>query len=193
MLIAQLAATVFLPEVSVAASVTVNDRELSQQQIEALAGDYGIQVVPGDYWYDRKTGAWGNKCGPGRGILLPDLELGGVLKADASCGNTGVFVNGRELHRQDLVNLQLLAGHIAPGRYWMDAQLNAGREGGPALVNYQVLAVQQTMGADTQHGGGNAGGADHFWSTGYSAGNSSADGSYGYVSVPGYGPVGYGY
>jgi len=60
-------------------------------------------------------------------------------------------------------------------------QLNAGVEGGPALVNYRTLAARKSQGND------------NFWSSRYGAGNSSADGSQGYVSVPGYGPVGYGF
>jgi hypothetical protein len=41
-------------------------------------------------------------------------------------------------------------------------------------------------------GVGASGAPDQFWSTGFSAGNSNADNSEGYVSVPGYGPVSYG-
>lgn len=171
--------------------VRINDVELNQDQVNQLAQAYRLPIVPGEYWYDRKTGAWGVKCGPGVGLGVANLELGGTLRADASCGNTGVFVNGRELHQMDLMNLQVLAGPVAPGRYWMDAELNAGREGGPALVNYKQLMLQRQMQTNGMQGAGNSG--DNFWSSRFGAGNSTADGSQGYVNVPGYGPVGYGY
>ena len=41
--------------------------------------------------------------------------------------------------------------------------------------------------------GGSGGGGDNFWSSMLGAGNSNADNTQGYVSVPGYGPVGYGF
>lgn len=165
-------------------AVIINDKQLTQTEANQLAMAFGGVVYPGDYWYDAKTGAWGYKCGPGMGIGVAGLNIGGKLQAKASCGNTGIFVNGRELHIQDVMALQSLSGYIAPGRYWMDAQFNAGLEGGPALVNYQALAAQQRS---------RAGGGDNFWSSKWGAGNSSADGSQGYVNVPGHGPVGYGY
>jgi hypothetical protein len=162
-------------------NIIINDKNLTTEEIIQLASRFGGQVYPGNYWYDSKTGAWGVKCGPGQGIAIAGLKLGGTLSEDASCGTTGVFINGRELHVQDLAVLQSLSGYIAPGRYWMDAQLNAGIEGGPALVNYKILAAQL----------GRAG--DNFWSSRFGAGNSNADNSQGYVYVPGHGSVGYGY
>ena len=163
------------------AEIIINDKNLSTEEIIQLAAQFGGQVFPGNYWYDSKTGAWGQKCGPGLGIGIAGLDLGGSLKKDASCGTTGVFINNRELHVQDLAALQSLSGYIAPGKYWMDAHFNAGVVGGPARVNYKILASQR-------HRGG-----DNFWSSRYSAGNSNADNSQGYVNVPGHGPVGYGY
>lgn len=166
---------------AIASEVWVNDERLTDVQLEKLAVSIGARVQAGRYWYDEKTGAWGKHCGPGLGLVQPGLHIGGRLKADASCGQSGVFVNGRELHQQDVLLLQSLSGYIAPGRYWMDAQFNAGIEGGPALLNYKVLAAGRNQGRD------------NFWSTPYGAGNSNADNSQGYVNVPGHGPVGYGY
>ncbi len=161
--------------------IIINDKNLNTEEIIKLASLFGGQVYPGNYWYDSKTGAWGMKCGPAMGIGIAGLELGGTLKKDASCGTTRVFINGRQLHHQDLAALQHLSGPIAPGRYWMDAEFNAGFEGRPALVNYKTLAAQRNRGGD------------NFWNSRFSAGNSNADNSQGYVNVPGHGPVGYGY
>jgi hypothetical protein len=58
-------------------------------------------------------------------------------------GGTGVFVNGRELPPPDVQRLAALVGPIPPGRYWIDAQGNAGPEGGPATVNLAQLASRQ--------------------------------------------------
>ena len=131
-----------------ATEVIINDTSLKHEEIVQLAALFGGQVFAGDYWYDRLTGAWGLKCGPAMGIGVAGLGFGGELKADASCGKTGVFVNGRELHEKDLARLQSLSGYIAPARYWMDAQLNLGLEGRPALLNFSLLAAQRNRGAN---------------------------------------------
>ena len=40
---------------------------------------------------------------------------------------------------------------------------------------------------------GQGGSGDNFWSTRFSAGNYDSNNQRGYVSVPGYGPIGYGF
>jgi hypothetical protein len=72
------------------------------------------------------------------------------LRANASRGNTGVVINGRELHQLDVAVLQRL-GPFLPGRYWMDALGNFGFEGGPILGNVWVLV--QMAGAGAANGG----------------------------------------
>ncbi len=59
------------------------------------------------------------------------MELGGPLPADASRGDTGVFVNGRELPLQDVLRLQQLSVPVMRGRWWIDSRGNAGVEGNP--------------------------------------------------------------
>ncbi|MGH7459720.1 MAG: hypothetical protein ACRERX_21230, partial [Pseudomonas sp.] len=120
--------------------VIVNGQRLSPVQLRALELKYRVRTVPGRYWYDRSSGAWGIEGGPTAGLIVPGLALGGPLRADASRGTTLVWVNGRRLPWQDLVALQQLTGPIQPGRYWLDARGNAGFERGPALVNLQQLA-----------------------------------------------------
>jgi hypothetical protein len=53
-----------------------------------------------------------------------------------------------------------------------------------------VINLYQAAQQRTYRGGG---GGDNQWNTRFSAGNYNADNSQGYVSVPGYGPVGYGF
>ena len=85
------------------------------------------------------------------GFVIPGIAVGGSLSANASGGNTNVFINGRELHPLDVLGLQQL-GPVLPGRYWVDAQWNCGYEGGPALFNLAFLMRARS-------GGGNRGGA----------------------------------
>ena len=69
--------------------------------------------------------------GPTLGFTRAGLKLGGVLRADASHGKTRVFINGRELHLEDVLSLRQLF-HPYPilhGRYWVDSCGNYGKEG----------------------------------------------------------------
>jgi hypothetical protein len=121
-------------------TVVVNDLKIPDAQLNAMEQQYRTRIPDGRYWYDRTSGAWGLKGGPTAGFTLAGLDLGGPLKADASNGNTGVFINGRQLHVVDVLALQQLLGAVYPGRYWVDADGNAGMEGGPALVNLMAVA-----------------------------------------------------
>jgi hypothetical protein len=125
-----------------AGAVVVNGVPLDDAVLRQLQSVFRAAVPHGSYWYDRVSGAWGRQGGPALGLTLPGLEIGGPLRADASNGNTGVFVNGRELHLLDVLGLQQIAGAVAPGRYWIDAQGNGGYEGGPALFNLALMAQQ---------------------------------------------------
>lgn len=120
-------------------SVIINGVHLSDDKVKALGKQYGIHILPGDYWYDKMCGAWGFRGGPSAGLIPPSLDLGGLLQSNASNGNTGVFINGRELHMLDVVALQQITP-VYQGRYWVDAQGNIGLEGGPALTNLWLLA-----------------------------------------------------
>ena len=123
--------------------VKINHQVIPISQIQEFQARYGIQMQPGDYWYDKSSGAWGFMGGPTVGFLLPGVNIGGALPANASNGRTRVFINGRQLHYQDLLGLQQLLGYVQPGRYWVDGYGNAGYEGGPALVNLWQLARKQ--------------------------------------------------
>ena len=128
--------------------VTVNRVELTPDIVQALA-QYGIQVAPGDYWYDAASGLYGMMGGPGLGFTMPGLQLGGPLGADASGGGSGtlsnVFVNGRELHPQDVAALSAL-GPVYPGRYWLRFDGWYGIEGGMPIGNLIQLAQQASGG-----------------------------------------------
>ena len=111
----------------------------------------------------------------------------GKLKRNASNGQTGVILNGRELPQTEwAVWSQIIGYWIQPGSYWFDQNGNAGYEGSPIpVVNLYAAAMQNAY--------SRSGGSDNFWSSRFGAGNFDSGNQRGYVSVPGHGPVGYGF
>ncbi len=118
--------------------ISINGTELTALEIQGIEETHGVQLTAGRYWYDRNCGAWGVEGGPTLGFVMPGIVVGGPLRADSSGGKTNVFINGRELHYEDVRGLQQLLP-VLPGRYWVDATWNSGYEGGPALFNLAFL------------------------------------------------------
>jgi hypothetical protein len=125
-------------------NVIVNEVQVDEDTLTALERQFGLRIEDGEYWYDPYSGAWGLPGGPTAGFIPAGLNLGGLLQEDASGGGTGVFINGRELHPQEVAGLEQLFGVVQPGRYWLDAFGNYGFEGGVALGNlvYSIQAAQ---------------------------------------------------
>jgi hypothetical protein len=126
----------------------VNDQVVTaagRQALRAYEAQTGA-VPPGRYWYDAATGAAGRWGGPMTVLLAPGLLLPGPLPAAASGGGdgrlTGVFINGRELHPQDVAGLRQF-GNVLPGRYQWDAWGNVSVEGGGFLFNFFAVAQAQ--------------------------------------------------
>ena len=130
--------------------VLINAVRLPDAQVQSLEQQYRVKLADGDYWYDQRSGAWGMRGGPTAGFTVPGLQVGGRLRPDASAGNTGVFINGRELHQYDVMALMRL-GPVYQGRYWVDGQGNFGFEGGPALGNLRLLAQAAGRGAQSTY------------------------------------------
>ncbi len=140
-------------------AVFINRNRLPLDTLQLLESLYQVRVPDGRFWYDATSGGWGQEGGPTIGFTVAGLPIGGALPANISGGNTGVFVNGRELPALDLAGLQALVGPIAPGRYWLDGQGHAGAEGGPPVANLRVLASQLSRmgtGVNERYGGGAA-------------------------------------
>ncbi len=167
-----LLALAFVPEATAQRSsrtVIINKQKLAQETVHALEQQYQVRIQDGSYWYDPMCGAWGFEGGPTVSFIMPGLNLGGPLRRDASYGNTNVFVNGRELHRQDVLGLQQIVGMVQPGRYWLDAYGNVGYEGGPILLNLVMMARQAGVGqgntffrsGNTDIGAGSSGGTSY--------------------------------
>lgn len=119
--------------------VVINRVRLSDQTVAGLERRWSVKIQNGQYWYDGMSGAWGMEGGPTSGWIMPGLDLGGKLRADASAGQTGVFVNGRQLHRADVTALSQFV-QVQQGRWWVDGQGNFGAESGPTLGNLWALA-----------------------------------------------------
>ena len=167
--------------------VIINDFELTEEQLSNIEENYGVIPKAGNYWYDTKSGLYGVVGFASFGFMLPGHNFG-ELRLDASDGQTMVIVNGRELPKNEwMVWSYVLGYYIQAGNYWFDHQGNAGYVGNPIPTVNLYLAAQQNY----YTGQGSSG--DNFWSTRFSAGNSDQGNTRGYVSVPGHGPVGYGF
>jgi len=125
--------------------VIINGTQLPAKDIQSLERSYGVPLQPGRYWYDKMSGLWGYAGQSTAGQIYPGLQLGGQLKANASNGNTGVFINGRDLPMIEVQYLQQL-GTVYKGRYWMNAQGVGGVEGGPAIFDLGAAARQRSGG-----------------------------------------------
>ena len=126
-----------------ARQVFVNGKQLRDDQVNFLEQKYRSPLPNGHYWYDRMCGAWGLMGGPVLCTLEPNHDIGGPLQPGASNGNTGVFINGRELHYLDIALLHRVVPMIIPGRWWLDVYGNFGSEGGPMLGNLWAFAQSQ--------------------------------------------------
>jgi hypothetical protein len=129
--------------------IVVNTVPLTDETVQALQRIYPVPIQPGRYWYDAVSGAYGLEGGPIAGQMLPGLRLGGPLRADASRGTSGVFINGRQLTLGEKSYLeQTCRTPVVAGRYWVTAQGLGGYEGRPASFN-----LAQCGGSSGQSGG----------------------------------------
>ena len=133
--------------------VIVNAVPLSAGTLRALQRMYPVPIQPGRYWYDRVSGAYGFEGGPIAGQMRAGLKLGGRLRADASRGTSGVFINGRQLTLGEKSYLERTCQtRASPGRYWVNAYGVGGFENGPALFNLARCGQQNAQ----NRGGGSS-------------------------------------
>ena len=160
--------------------IYINNNKLTPSQINELEELYGVKPIPGKYWYDSMSGSYGIYQGASLGVLFPGHEFGN-LPADASNGNSGVFINGRELPELDIQFLEWIFGvQRTPGRYWQDSLGNIGVEGSDIpLVNFYVAYAQKL-----NQGKGISGSKDNYWAANFGSYGNEQNG-FGYVMVDG--------
>ncbi|HYJ92823.1 MAG TPA: hypothetical protein VEV84_16045 [Pyrinomonadaceae bacterium] len=156
-------------------SIVINGDRVSDEVLNPLEQYYHVRVPDGRYWYDAVSGAWGVEGGPTRGFTTAGMQIGGPLQANASNGNTRVFINGRELHRQDVASLNMLIAPYScvPGRYWVDSNGNFGVENGPVLGNLVQIAQAKFSGGQKK---------SHLYDSGIGSVISDGSGFIGYIS-----------
>eukprot|EP00271_Cylindrocystis_brebissonii_P007436 TRINITY_DN20983_c0_g1_i1.p1 TRINITY_DN20983_c0_g1~~TRINITY_DN20983_c0_g1_i1.p1 ORF type:complete len:1129 (-),score=182.24 TRINITY_DN20983_c0_g1_i1:852-4238(-) len=99
--------------------VSVNGQPIPDRVVERAEEKAG-PMHPGDFWYDFKAGFWGVMGGPCLGIIPPAIaELSTPMPVDSAGGRTRVFVNGRELHKQDLALLKRRGLPALPGKSYL--------------------------------------------------------------------------
>uniref|UniRef100_A0A0D9V312 Probable zinc-ribbon domain-containing protein n=1 Tax=Leersia perrieri TaxID=77586 RepID=A0A0D9V312_9ORYZ len=91
--------------------VSINGHPISERALKKAEKKAG-PVEPGSYWYDYRAGFWGVMGRECIGIIPPFIrEFNYPMASNCATGDTGVFVNGRELHQRDL---DLLVGRGLP-------------------------------------------------------------------------------
>ncbi|XP_062205829.1 uncharacterized protein LOC133907759 [Phragmites australis] len=91
--------------------VSINGHPISERALRKAEKKAG-PVEPGSYWYDHRAGFWGVMGRECIGIIPPFIrEFNYPMARNCAGGNTGIFVNGRELHQRDL---DLLVGRGLP-------------------------------------------------------------------------------
>jgi hypothetical protein len=167
------------PQTSRGTGVFINQREITQQQLAAIKQMYGQATPPGRYWYDPRSGLYGKWGFEAAGYIRPGHDFG-PLPANASNGNTGVIINGREINMTEAVFFQRIFGAVYKGRWWLDGQTgNVGQEGNPTPVANVVAALQ------AQGGGRGQGGEGYRWRDNINNSSGGAENGCVWVNMPG--------
>jgi hypothetical protein len=126
--------------------IYINGHELTPAQTSTIRNLYQYLPPPGRYWYDSRSGAWGVEGHETLGFIVPGLDLGS-LAANASHGNTGVFINGREINMVEARSIQATFGAVYQGHFWLDGRTGYyGIDGYPIPLGnmFAVIKSQQT-------------------------------------------------
>ena len=162
--------------------IFINGREITPAQVQQLRATYGYVAPAGRYWYDTRSGLYGVMGWEAAGFMQPGHNFG-QLPPNASNGNTGVFINGRQINMAEAMFCQRLFGAVYRGRWWLDGRTgNLGAEGSPVPIANVYMALQQSQ-RSSQGGGG------YSWHSKVTGASGGSDGKCSYVSIPGSGSV----
>ena len=141
-------------------AVFINRIELDAETLTALDQLAQAAIPDGRYWYDANCGAWGMEGGPTVSFMQAGLPLPGPMPPDISGGETGIFFNGRELHRQEQAYLMMTYGAAIPGRYLLNALGMLGTETGIPVGNLFASPAGTGSGSGIISGAGGFGMVD---------------------------------
>jgi len=180
----------FIPKTQ--SNVIVNGVQLVSQELLSLQSLEGA-VLPGSYWYDRRNGAYGFIGQPCSGVIAAGLHLGGGQLAKDASGKTGTgcFINGRELHTMDIMNLRAIGVMTLQGYWWLDANGTYGLEGSSVpLGNLRLQSMAASGSGQWGYGGGVGGrggsGGTSTWSTSMGHYGGTDGQGFQYVGGPGW-------
>lgn len=129
----------------------INGRAMTAAQRSEFVRLYGTPPLGGNFWYDPASGLWGVVGREAFGVLQPGLPYGQV-SPQASAGNTGVFINGRQINLAEALYIKSLLGSVLPGRWWLDGRTGYfGLEGNQIPVG-NLFAIAKA--AQSRGGGG---------------------------------------
>ncbi|CAA7019905.1 unnamed protein product [Microthlaspi erraticum] len=112
--------------------IAVNGKPLSEDELYELqtCANPPDNLKPGDYWYDKNAGYWGKIGEKPCQIISPQMNIGGSNIKNASKGDTGVFINNREITKTELWMLKLAKVQCeGKPHFWVNADGSYLEEG----------------------------------------------------------------